>query len=105
MFVCNGENVFPGDVERMLEGHPAIDQASVVPVPDPVRGHAPVAFIVRAQGAQIDEAEVQAFARAEGPAYQFPRRVIYLDALPLAGTNKIDRNALMAQAIASDRGH
>ena len=98
MFVCNGENVFPGDVERMLETHPAIDQASVIPVEDPVRGHAPVAFIVPAQGARLDEAEVQVFARAEGPAYQFPRRVVFLDALPLAGTNKIDRNALMEQA-------
>lgn len=98
MFVCNGENVFPGDVERMLESHPAIDQASVVPVEDPVRGHAPVAFIVRARGADLGEAEVQAYARAEGPAYQFPRRVFFLDALPLAGTNKIDRNALMERA-------
>jgi long-chain acyl-CoA synthetase len=98
MFVCNGENVFPGDVERMLESHPGIDQASVVPIEDPVRGHAPVAFIVRARGADLDTAEVQTFARAEGPAYQFPRRVVFLDALPLAGTNKIDRNALTHQA-------
>ena len=44
MFVCNGENVFPGDVERMLEAHPSINQASVVPVEDPVRGHAPILF-------------------------------------------------------------
>jgi long-chain acyl-CoA synthetase len=94
MFVCNGENVFPGDVERMLESHPEIDQASVIPIEDAVRGHAPVAFIVRAQGSDLAEAEVQTFARAEGPAYQFPRQVIFLDALPLAGTNKIDRNAL-----------
>ncbi len=98
MFVCNGENVFPGDVERMLETHPAIDQASVVPAEDPVRGHAPVAFVVRARGAVIEEAAVQAFARAEGPAYQFPRRVVFLDSLPLAGTNKIDRAALIDQA-------
>ena len=101
MFVCNGENVFPGDVERLLEAHPAIDQASVVPVEDPVRGHAPVAFIVRAaaaDGTEIDEAVVQAYARAEGPAYQFPRRVVFLDTLPLAGTNKIDRAALIERA-------
>ena len=101
MFVCNGENVFPGDVERLLEAHPAINQASVVPVEDPVRGHAPVAFIVRAAGAagaEIDEAAVQAHARAKGPAYQFPRRVVFLDALPLAGTNKIDRATLIERA-------
>ena len=88
------ENGFPGDVERMLETHQDIDQASVIPIEDPVRGHVPIAFIVRARDADLDEAEVQAFARAEGPAYQFPRRVVFLDSLPLAGTNKIDRAAL-----------
>ncbi|MDE0811882.1 MAG: class I adenylate-forming enzyme family protein [Alphaproteobacteria bacterium] len=98
MFVCNGENVFPGDVERMLETHQDIDQASVISIEDPVRGHVPIAFIVRARDADLDEAEVQAFSRAEGPAYQFPRRVVFLDTLPLAGTNKIDRAALEQRA-------
>ena len=98
MFVCNGENVFPGDVERMLEAHPSINQASVVPVEDPVRGHAPIAFVVLARDAHLGEADIQAYARSEGPAYQFPRRVFFLDTLPLAGTNKIDRNALIDHA-------
>ena len=98
MFVCNGENVFPGEVERLLETHPDIVQASVVPLPDPVRGSAPVAFVVRAPDATVDEAEIQAFARDRGPAYQYPRRVVFVDALPLAGTNKIDRNALIERA-------
>ena len=98
MFVCNGENVFPGDVERMLEAHPSINQASVVPVEDPVRGHAPIAFVVLARDAHLGEADIQAYARSEGPAYQFPRRVFFLDTLPLADTNKIDRNALIDHA-------
>lgn len=98
MFVCNGENVYPGEVERMLEAHPEIDQASVVPVADPVRGHAPVAFVVRSRDARVDEAEIQSHARAMGPAYQYPRHVFFLEALPLAGTNKIDRNALIKKA-------
>ena len=38
MFVCNGENVFPVEVEKLLESHPAIKQACVVPVDDEVRG-------------------------------------------------------------------
>ena len=100
MFVCNGENVFPGEVERLLETHPAIDQASVVPLEDPVRGHAPIAFVVRARGSAVTEPEIQAYARTQGPAYQFPRRVHFLDELPLAGTNKVDRKALSDMAAA-----
>ena len=98
MFVCNGENVYPGEVERLLEAHPAIDQASVVPVEDPIRGHAPVAFVVKAKGASIDEGELQEHARAHGPAYRYPRRVFFVDALPLSGTNKIDRGKLLKHA-------
>ena len=38
MFVCGGENIYPGEVETMLERHPGIRQACVVPVPDEVKG-------------------------------------------------------------------
>lgn len=92
MFVCNGENIFSGEVERLLETHPKIHQACVLPIVDPVRGAAPMVFIVRA--GDLTEDEVQSFARQEGPPVQYPRRVIFVDQLPLSGTNKVDRNAL-----------
>jgi len=98
MFVCSGENIYPGEVETMLERHPAIDQACVVPVPDDVRGQMPVAFVVRAPHASLTEDEVKQYALAHAPPYQHPRRVWFVDELPLAGTNKIDRNHLMARA-------
>jgi long-chain acyl-CoA synthetase len=98
MFVCGGENIYPGDVEAMLERHPGISQAAVVPVPDEVKGQKPVAFVVLAANASIDEEGVKAFALANGPAYQHPRRVTFLQELPLAGTNKVDKAALMKRA-------
>jgi len=98
MFVCSGENIYPGEVEKMLETHPAIAQASVVPVPDEVRGAIPVAFIVRRSGTALGEEAVKEYALAEAPAYQHPRHVVFVDALPLAGTNKIDRNQLIRTA-------
>jgi acyl-CoA synthetase (AMP-forming)/AMP-acid ligase II len=101
MFVCSGENIFPGEVETMLERHPAIDQACVVPVADAVRGQMPVAFVVRAPGAALTEDEVKRFALANAPPYQHPRHVWFADELPLAGTNKIDRKLLMARAAAA----
>jgi acyl-CoA synthetase (AMP-forming)/AMP-acid ligase II len=48
----------------------------------------------------LDEAEVKRFALEHAPAYQHPRRVDFLDAMPLAGPNKVDRKALKAQAAA-----
>jgi acyl-CoA synthetase (AMP-forming)/AMP-acid ligase II len=101
MFVCGGENIYPGEVEKMLERHPAIHQACVVPIPDELKWQKPVAFVVLKPGAELSEHEVKEFALANAPAYQHPRRVWFLDSLPLAGTNKIDRRALIERAAAA----
>lgn len=98
MFVCSGENIYPLEVEKMLERHPGVQQASVVPLPDDERGQVPVAFIVPAAGAAPTVDEIKKFAIDNGPAYQHPRRVEIRTDLPLAGTNKIDRNALIKRA-------
>jgi acyl-CoA synthetase (AMP-forming)/AMP-acid ligase II len=97
MFVCGGENIYPGEVEKMLERHPAIHQAAVLPVPDELKGHKPIAFVVRAPGAELDEQAVKTYALANAPAYQHPRRVLFVEEMPLAGTNKIDKRVLAQQ--------
>ena len=99
MFVCGGENVFPGEVETMLETHPDIVQASVVPVPDDIKGEKPFAFVVGRAGHRLTEDDVKQYALAKAPAYQHPRRVVFVDELPMAGTNKIDRAALRQRAL------
>jgi long-chain acyl-CoA synthetase len=94
MFVSGGENIYPADVERMLERHPDIAQACVVPIDDDIKGQKPVAFVIRKPGRTLTEDEVKRFALANAPAYQHPRFVWFVDELPLASTNKIDRAAL-----------
>jgi long-chain acyl-CoA synthetase len=98
MFVSGGENVYPGEVEKMLERHPDIHQAVVVPVDDELKFKKPVAFVVPRPGAAPSEAAIRAFALANAAPYLHPRRVWLLDEMPLAGTNKIDRRALTARA-------
>lgn len=98
MFTCGGENIYPGEIEKRLERHPAISQAAVVPVLDEVKGALPAAFVVKTPGAEIDEAIVKSHALETGPAYEHPRFVIFVDHLPLSGTNKVDRNALTESA-------
>jgi long-chain acyl-CoA synthetase len=107
MFVSGGENIFPGDVEKMLERHPSIQQASVIPVDDEIKGAKPVAFVVLKPGAQLSAEEVKAFALEHAPAYQHPRQVWFVDAFPLASTNKIDRTVLKREAARrlADEGH
>jgi len=98
MFVCGGENIFPAEVERLLEQHPQIAQACVVPVPDEIKGEKPFAFVVRKAGSRLTEAEIKRYALDNAPAYQHPRQVCLLDELPLAGPNKIDRKTLGTRA-------
>jgi long-chain acyl-CoA synthetase len=94
MFVSGGENIYPADVERMLERHPDIAQAAVVPIDDDIKGQKPVAFVIKKPGRALDGEAVKRFALANAPAYQHPRFVWFVDELPLASTNKLDRTAL-----------
>ncbi|MDA1327012.1 MAG: class I adenylate-forming enzyme family protein [Proteobacteria bacterium] len=103
MFVTAGENIYPGDVETMLERHPDVMQAVVVPAPNMLKAHVPHAFIVPRAGATLTEDEVKQHALANAPAYAHPRRVFFMDVLPLAGTNKIDRKFLKARAAEAAR--
>ncbi len=97
MFKCGGESIFPAEVEALVERHADVLQAAVVPVDDALKGQVPVAFVVRQPDSAVDEAELKRFALAHGPAYQHPRRVLFVTEMPLAGTNKIDKRVLARQ--------
>ena len=98
MFVCAGENIYPDAVEQMLEKHPAVHQAVVVPVPDELKGQLPAAFVRVEPGRTLTTDEVKKHALANGPAYAHPRHVWFVEEIPLASTAKIDRNGLVARA-------
>ncbi|MDH3700298.1 MAG: long-chain fatty acid--CoA ligase, partial [Alphaproteobacteria bacterium] len=84
----------PGDVEVLLERHPDIVQAAVLPFDDDSKGQLPYAFVVPREGARVEVDAVKKFTLENGPAYAHPRQVFFLPEIPLSGTNKIDRAAL-----------
>src|SRR5262249_41202018 len=94
MFVSGGENIYPADVERMLERHPDVAQAAVVPIEDEIKGQKPLASAVSKPGRSPSEAEIERFALAKAPAYAHPRFIWFVDELPLASSNKVDRALL-----------
>jgi acyl-CoA synthetase (AMP-forming)/AMP-acid ligase II len=98
MFVSGGENIYPADVERMLERHPDVAQAAVVPIDDEIKGQKPVAFVIPKAGRAPGENDIKQFALANAPAYQHPRFVWFVEELPLASTNKVDRAELHREA-------
>jgi long-chain acyl-CoA synthetase len=97
-----GENVYPKEVEDILLSHPGLRDACVVPAPHATKGWAPVAYVVaRDPAAPPAEDEVKRFFLERGAPYAHPRRVVFLERLPLGGTGKLDRAALRQLAAAA----
>jgi len=93
-----GENVYPKEVEDLLLRHPGVRDACVVSMPHEVKGNVPVAYIVETESGVCSEEELKEFTLTHGAPYAHPRRVFFLDALPLGGTGKVDRTALARHA-------
>ena len=68
------------------------------PIEDEIKGQKPVAFVVSKPGRSPSAEEIKRFALANAAAYAHPRFVWFIDELPLASTNKVDRAALRAMA-------
>lgn len=98
MLQVGGENVHPQEVEQRLERHPDVTAAAVVGVPHATKHEAPVAFVVCGEPT-LDEAALKRFSLEHGPAYAHPRRIFFIDELPLAATRKVDRKGLREDAL------
>jgi acetyl-CoA synthetase len=98
-----GYRISPGEVEAVLVKHPRVAQAAVVGTPDPVRGEVVKAFIVLDEGVDPAaglERELQTFVKTELAAYEYPRQVEFIDALPMTVTGKIQRSVLRKHELA-----
>jgi acetyl-CoA synthetase len=100
VITSGGYRIGPGEIEDCLIKHPAVAMAAVVGVPDPLRTEIVKAFVVlKAEHAAGDglAAELQDFVRTRLAAHEYPRRVEFVEALPLTATGKIIRRELRAR--------
>lgn len=97
-FTTDGHVVYPGDIERVLTGHPAVADAAVVDVLAPGRGKVGVAFVVLAAGAEATEEELLASCRQHLAPYQVPTSVRFVDRLPRNSVGKLIRPQLRVLA-------
>jgi long-chain acyl-CoA synthetase len=100
MFVSSGHNIYPSEVEVMLERHPDVEQAIVVPAPDEIKYRIPWAFIVKRAGSSLSEEDVKQHALKNAPPYQYPRKVVFVPTMPMNGIGKIDRKGLTSRVAA-----
>ena len=100
MVVSGGFNVFPREVEDVLSTHDAVAQVAVIGIPDAKWGEAVTALIVLKPDRQASSAlsaELTALVKTAKGAVQAPKKIIYVEAIPLTAVGKPDKKALRAQ--------
>lgn len=94
MIIVSGFNVYPNEIEAVVTAYPGVAECACVGRPDEKTGEAVTLFVVKAQGAEMTEAELISFCRQALTAYKVPRQVHFVDALPKSAVGKILRREL-----------
>jgi long-chain acyl-CoA synthetase len=96
MVVSGGVNIYPAEVEQVLERHPAIVDVACVGLPDDEMGERLVALVQLAPGGADDPEPLQAWCRESLAGYKCPKEIRFTDQIPRNAMGKIDKRALRA---------
>jgi len=99
LVIRGGENVYPREVEEFLYTHPDIGDVQVIGVPDERYGEELMAWVIRREGASLDEDAVREFCRGKIAHYKVPRYVKFVDSFPMTVTGKVQKFKMRDQAI------
>lgn len=94
LIISGGENVYPAEVERVLRAHPAVAAACVVGLSHAEWGQQAAAMVILKEPATLTEADLVAHCRRHLAGYKVPRRIAFVDALPMTGSGKVQRLAV-----------
>jgi long-chain acyl-CoA synthetase len=94
MIVTSGKNLFPEEVERVLETFPGVQHAAVIALPDDKRGERTVAIVSGAAGAELNRSQLAAHARRHLPLFKLPRDYALATEWPLTRSGKTDFHML-----------
>jgi malonyl-CoA/methylmalonyl-CoA synthetase len=97
LIISGGLNVYPKEIESVIDDLPGVVESAVIGVPHPDFGEAVSAVVVLAPGAALDEAAVIAAVRARLAGFKVPKRVWFAPSLPRNTMGKVQKNALRAE--------
>ncbi|MGH3222760.1 MAG: class I adenylate-forming enzyme family protein [Streptosporangiaceae bacterium] len=98
MYKSGGENVYPREIELVLESCPSVRMAAVVATADPVYDEVGVAYCETATGGETTPGEIIDWCRGRLANYKVPKAVVIIDELPRLPIGKIDKKLLAARA-------
>lgn len=103
MYIVNGYNVYPREIDEVLGDHPKIFEAVTVGLPHGTRGETLKAFVVPKPGETITKEEVIAYCRKKLAGYKVPRRVEFRSELPKSAVGKILRRIILNEELMKSR--
>jgi acyl-coenzyme A synthetase/AMP-(fatty) acid ligase len=95
MFTCGGDNLYPLDLETLLETNETIDSAVVIGIEDDIKGKKPYCFVVLKKDYKLDESDLKEFLSKTLKFNLIPRKIWQIDQVPLTNLNKPDKKYLI----------
>ena len=95
-----GENVSAGEIERVVNEHPAVFDCCAIGIPDPIRDEAIKVYAVLRDGQTLTEADLIAYCATRLARFKVPSAVEYVEALPRTSVGKIQKHVLRAREAA-----
>ncbi len=89
-----GEWISSVELENEIMAHPQVVEAAVIGVPHPKWGEAPLACVVKAEGAELTEADVLGFLEGKIAKWQLPKGVVWIDEVPKTSVGKFSKKTL-----------
>jgi len=96
VIISGGMNIYPAEIEAVLEQHPEIYEVAVFGIPSQQWGEAVHATVVRSPGSSLTREAITGFAREHLASYKVPRSVEFADELPRTGSGKLLKRQLRA---------
>jgi malonyl-CoA/methylmalonyl-CoA synthetase len=103
LIITGGYNVYPKEIELVLDALPGVSESAVIGLPHPDFGEAVTAVLVAQHGVQLDESAIIAKLKRELANYKVPKRVIVLADLPRNAMGKVQKNVLRQIYAANDQ--
>ncbi len=97
IIISGGENIYPAEIERVLLEHPCVEQVCVTGLEDAEWGQKVGALIVQTSDSPLSTDDLERWGRQRLAGYKQPRVIKFTDALPLTGSGKIQRKAVLAE--------
>ena len=94
MYITNGFNVYPAELERLLGTMPGVAACAVIGVPEPRKGEVGSAFLIRAPGSAVSESEVLAWCKRNIASYKIPKEITFVEDFPRNSLGKILKREL-----------